>query len=383
MELHTLLFLNSALLCFSTVGLTIVYLASPGLRSLRWLALAYGCGTLSTLLLAISPPSVPPASRILLVNTVLLGSYVLLHRAILDFIGGIRQLPRFGIAILLVQLAVDGFFVASPHVALIRIFIFSVLLAAQLGLSSATLLRRMQPGMHVATSLLAFILLAFGAFNVARAAWCVAAWFHPATVSIPRLQVAGLLVMILSAIGILFGFVWMSSERLRLELDLMARTDSLTGVLNRRAFESEFAREVARSLRSGSPLSVLLMDVDHFKFINDLHGHMAGDAVLCELAAILQRDLRRADLVARLGGEEFAALLPDTDDAKATHIAERLRAEIETQQIPVGTSTLTVTASFGVTAWEGHPDAWEALLHRVDSAMYQAKQAGRNRVQTA
>ena len=156
-------------------------------------------------------------------------------------------------------------------------------------------------------------------------------------------------------------------ERTFTEVGRLARTDALTGVANRRAWDDELPRELARSARSGTPLCVALLDLDHFKAYNDRHGHQAGDRLLKAAAAAWQARLRKTDLLARYGGEEFAVLLPDCGMDNAMEIAERLR----TAQ-PEG------TCSLGVAAWDGHEGAAQ-LVSRADRALYAAKEGGRNR----
>jgi diguanylate cyclase (GGDEF)-like protein len=200
--------------------------------------------------------------------------------------------------------------------------------------------------------------------------------------ALERLVVANMVISIVCATGILLSFLWMTAERLQRDLEIQARLDGLTGLLNRRALEQEFVREAERSDRSEEPLSLLLLDLDHFKFVNDLYGHHAGDLMLCEVARIMQQTLRRVDLLARIGGEEFVALLPQTGKLEVERIAERLRHEIQVSQVDFGRSQLSVTASIGVASRQGNQDGWESLLQRADAAMYRAKNAGRNRVES-
>ncbi len=381
MEIRSLLLLNLVLLCFYALGLAIVYWVNPALKSIRWLIPAFAAGASATLVLEVCGPQ---ESCFVLVNVLVLGACALLHQGVRELTGARSGWPAIEAVLLSVQALGGLYFGLRGHVAL-RILLFSALLAIQLLLSAGLLLAVMRSGfpegLRVPAGMLMVILLGAAASSLVRSGLSLLALLHPARSPVPLPDGGNVLLAILFSATTLFGFCWMSTESLRLDLEQMARTDSLTGVLNRRAFEAEFMREISRTLRSGAPLSLLLMDVDHFKIVNDEHGHAAGDAVLRELASILQRDLRRADLVARLGGEEFAALLPDTDADRATHTAERLRAVIEKAQISAGGARMRVTASFGVTAWQGDTDAWDRLLERVDSAMYQAKQAGRNRVQ--
>ncbi|MFN4119342.1 diguanylate cyclase [Acidovorax sp.] len=163
-------------------------------------------------------------------------------------------------------------------------------------------------------------------------------------------------------------------------LDLQARTDVLTGLLNRRGFESQMAFALAMARRSGRPLSLITVDVDHFKKVNDTYGHDAGDEVLRRLALTLQDRLRASDVIARLGGEEFVVLLPDTDLAGAQAIAQALVHAMAQQQDPV---VGTITVSAGVASMRGAQDQGADLLRRGDAALYEAKGQGRNRVCTA
>lgn len=160
-------------------------------------------------------------------------------------------------------------------------------------------------------------------------------------------------------------------------LDLQARTDALTGLLNRRGFESQMAFALAMARRSGRPLSLIAVDVDHFKRVNDTYGHEAGDEVLRRLARTLESRLRGSDVVARLGGEEFVVLLSDTDLAGAQAIAQALVHAMAQQQDPV---VGTITLSAGVASMRGLQDNGTDMLRRGDAALYEAKGQGRNRV---
>ena len=172
------------------------------------------------------------------------------------------------------------------------------------------------------------------------------------------------------AISVLLGvLLWLLAQvgALYREVGRLARTDALTGVANRRAWDDELPGELARAARSGEPLCVALLDLDHFTAYNDQHGHQAGDRLLTAAAAAWQGRLRKTDLLARYGGEEFALLLPDCGLASGMEIAERLR----TAQ-PEG------TCSLGVAIWDGQEDA-AGLVARADRALYAAKEAGRDR----
>lgn len=165
-----------------------------------------------------------------------------------------------------------------------------------------------------------------------------------------------------------------------LELRVRASTDSLTGVMRRRPFDEQVVREIVRARRHKKPLSYAFIDVDHFKSINDAYGHGVGDLVLKKLAEVCTTELRGCDYFGRIGGEEFAVLLPETDLVTGSEVAERLRGAIEKSVIQVSGATINITASIGVTEYDGSTDDFETLLKRADSAMYDAKGSGRNRV---
>lgn len=176
-------------------------------------------------------------------------------------------------------------------------------------------------------------------------------------------------------------------NRVRTQLASMVLTDPLTGCLNRRGFDQALAREIARSERAGSDMALLALDLDHFKNINDEHGHLAGDDVLRAVGALLIQTARAGDIVARIGGEEFAVVLPDTSGASAYRVAERIRELMEQHRFPPPkpfAEPLHITTSIG--AVSGSPnlgdDYVELFMARADAALYQAKRTGRNRVRT-
>ncbi len=159
-----------------------------------------------------------------------------------------------------------------------------------------------------------------------------------------------------------------------------ARIDTLTGVASRRAFTERAELEIQRALRYRQPLSVVMVDLDRFKRINDTYGHAVGDAVLVSFAQVLLSDVREVDMVGRLGGEEFAVLLPGIEGEEAMRVAERMRAAVEELALMVGGQRLTFTASFGVADFDGVEVNLPGLLAKADAALYQAKHTGRNRV---
>ncbi|HJQ12231.1 MAG TPA: GGDEF domain-containing protein [Gemmatimonadaceae bacterium] len=167
-----------------------------------------------------------------------------------------------------------------------------------------------------------------------------------------------------------------------LRLEALARTDPLTQLLNRRALLQQLASEVERTRRYNAPLSILMIDVDEFKDVNDTHGHLAGDQVLIEVALLLARTARSVDLVARYGGDEFVIAVPETGEAGAIAFAERLRDKIQSHAFDIGKGEpLRLTVSIGVADFpEAKIESAEDLLDCADQALYRAKAGGRNLV---
>ena len=172
-------------------------------------------------------------------------------------------------------------------------------------------------------------------------------------------------------------------EAQRAAVERLANTDALTGSLSRRHFHELGERELARAIRSGEPIAVLVLDIDHFKRVNDNHGHAGGDAVLRAFVQRCQSLLRTTDVFGRLGGEEFALLLPGNDLAGARLAAERIRAAVATAPIRVEGHSLAVTVSIGVAGKPTSGATLEGMLVAADAALYAAKRGGRNRVETA
>jgi diguanylate cyclase (GGDEF)-like protein len=181
----------------------------------------------------------------------------------------------------------------------------------------------------------------------------------------------------LLAVGVISAALRIRSDRLIAQLRTAALHDELTGLLNRRGFQQRLDEELARARRHGVPLAVAIGDLDGFKQLNDRFGHRAGDEALRRLAAICDEHLRAGDFMARVGGEEFAIVLPHSKPADAFQAAERLREAIRNAlRDPAGAP---VTASFGVACHPPHGDRAEVLLDRADQAMYEAKALGRDR----
>ena len=233
---------------------------------------------------------------------------------------------------------------------------------------------------------LVYSLVAFGV-----ASGVVAARDEPDYPTVVAAAYVGMVVVVLLSSTFLTTRVQSTREHLRRQkaelaqaleqIRQLATHDDLTGLLNRRAMLDRMQLEQRRSLRSGSPLLIAQLDIDHFKAVNDTHGHAAGDLVLQSFADTVRRNVRDTDVLARWGGEEFVLLLCDTPAADAVTLMERLRQAVQAMQVPVpqGGQPITVTVSIGL-ARHAPADPLAGTLERADRALYAAKAGGRNRV---
>ena len=181
-----------------------------------------------------------------------------------------------------------------------------------------------------------------------------------------------------------FGFVFMAKERADDANVRLAAQDALTGVSNRRALMLALERELARATRQNTPLNLLMLDIDHFKQVNDHHGHLVGDQVLRHVVEVVRQRLRGEDVMGRYGGEEFLLLLPSTNLHGAQQLAQQLCHAVQAAPFVWGNQSIQVTASVGIAGFSTRSqDGWGALLQAADSALYRAKKNGRNRVEMA
>jgi diguanylate cyclase (GGDEF)-like protein len=191
------------------------------------------------------------------------------------------------------------------------------------------------------------------------------------------------MALILHTVALAVLFVAMSRERLEREQHLKAQTDLLTGALNRRAFMMYGERLMMRHRTAEKPLCLLMLDIDHFKSLNDRLGHSAGDRILTRFVEVVRDNIRPADLLFRIGGDEFCCLLPETSAVQARLVAERVRGRFDTAAMDVAGSMVNMTASMGIASTEACGHSLDVLMHEADMAVYAAKRQGRNRVAVA
>ncbi|MBK4717804.1 GGDEF domain-containing protein [Azospirillum sp. YIM DDC1] len=321
----------------------------------------------------------PPALVIPLSNALVAATYLLNWFGVRSFAG--RPIPwRSGLALLAALTAGNAWFVVMSNDVTARILVGSAGITG-LSLLAALELWRMGPADQPrrAQRVTALVFLIHALFVAGRAV--LTAWGGPVdSVLMPNLvQSAGFLEAILAVTGWGFGFLAMTSERLQADLDRIGTIDPLTGAYNRRAFMKHAERELARSQRSGAPLTLLLLDLDRFKRVNDTFGHLAGDALLRLFSETVTARLRRTDLFGRYGGEEFCVLLPDTDRTGAAALAEALRRDVSARPLAFQGQEIAASVSIGIAACRSGEDL-DTALAAADLALYRAKRNGRNQV---
>ncbi|MEM9533629.1 MAG: diguanylate cyclase, partial [Pseudomonadota bacterium] len=224
--------------------------------------------------------------------------------------------------------------------------------------------------------------LIFAAFGISQILAATAGLMQGATPDPQWLQLyrqINFLALPTGYIGMGLFTVLILASDLSEDMQAQARSDQLTGILNRRGFNEACRGLIARARRASEPLSLALCDIDHFKQVNDRYGHTAGDRALKNLVAVVNRELRSGDVFARMGGEEFAIVLPATDADGAFGVTERIRHRLATSEVTSGSSTFTITASFGITELMPADRNIYHLVRRGDRALYAAKQSGRDR----
>jgi len=389
MQTRAILIISSVLFSCGCIGLVIVRLTNPFFKGLGWLGGAFAAGSLGAILLSVRP-DVSVGLSVIIPDTFILLAYVFLQVCILEMTESASLVPKLGIFLLAGQAAAYPLFRSFHNAEQLCVVTLGLLLAVQTVQSAIVLKRHAIGGMRPPAWFGVILLTTFAAYNLFRSV-VVLVLGTPQNPLLPNpLEATTAYVFLGTGLGLGFGVFWMTSTQIRIALEGLANSDPLTGIYNRRSFISLCEKQLSRSARTEERFSLIMFDLDHFKQINDLYGHDAGDAVLCGVVDRLRNSVRNIDVVGRWGGEEFVALLPNADFHAAMVVAQRLRHNIESLSVANPKTTeskdekpITVTASIGVAAYFGQADTIADLLCKCDAAMYQAKAQGRNRIVSA
>jgi diguanylate cyclase (GGDEF)-like protein len=388
MTIYPLYVANFLLLVCYTAVLWCICKSNAKLQGMRLLAWAYTAALGSAITATIGTIQEYWLLRTVSA-TLLLVAFILLHYSFLNFVKRRPQRPWGWIALLSFGFAAFLYCSLDPNRILLRLQINALLVGFQAALSAYVLLRYADKSLKVSARAMALVLVLFAMRSLVRCVWIHHYGVMPESLSGRWAEIAGVSGYLMVNAFTPLGYLWMATTRLQSELESLSSTDSLTGTLNRRAFDEKGRAEVERSRRYQLPMSLLAMDIDHFKSLNDSRGHAGGDRVLITIADAMSGLLRSSDHLARFGGDEFLILLPATDNGGAYELAERLRERIEAIAVEFHGESLEVHASFGVaTIAAPLPDqedkeSWEHLQQQADAALYRAKELGRNRVEAA
>jgi diguanylate cyclase (GGDEF)-like protein len=386
MTVFSIYIANFLLVACYTAALWLISVATPKLRGMRLLARAYTAALIGSSIQVLVPQPHSRVISILYAESVLL-CFVLLYYTFLHIAGRKPKRAWVWTGVLGGGLAAFLYTAAGANQFMLRSEITALLTGALALMSAYVLLRDSTPDIKVPARALATVLLLFSLRSLLRCVWIARFHLMPETSTDVWLQIVGASGYLVMNSFMPLGYLWMATVRMQGELEALSFTDSLTGALNRRAFDEKGRLELERSRRHLLPMSVVAMDVDRFKRLNDVYGHSGGDHALVQIAAAISGLLRTTDALAHFGGDEFVLLLPATGMEGARDLAERLRERVEQMDIQQKGERMQVTASFGVAILSGplsddqETDTWEALLERADTALYRAKNNGRNRVE--
>jgi diguanylate cyclase (GGDEF)-like protein len=254
-----------------------------------------------------------------------------------------------------------------------RLIVYSFILFCQQLHLAILLLRNRNPALKVPASCMAIMVFGLVLSNLSR---LIGVSLHGAPHNyLDAGPFLAWLLIVNSSLqgGIMIAYVWMTAAMLRGKLEVQASTDPLTGALNRRGIEVAAEQKILTSRKEHQPLSAIVIDLDKFKHVNDTYGHHCGDATLIAVAACIQRGIRPRDLLARIGGDEFAVILPNTAATEALEITQRLRTAIAGADIIYGQIRTRITASFGVAELNVDDQSWEHLFLNCDKMLYDEK----------
>jgi diguanylate cyclase (GGDEF)-like protein len=356
----------------------LIHRSTPGLRGVRLITIGYAASAAGMELIA-QRNRVPEFFSITIANCLLVLINVLLYWGFADMLHMRRQRWLLPVSIFLTAGISLYFSYIRPDVSA-RIIGISAIAVLQYALIVLLLSGRPGPErIHMPRLGLSVLVTLYAAINIYRA-W--EAHLHdPRSLLTSTASTFTFLAPILIAVMTALGVIWLAMAQLQHELEAQSQTDSLTGLLNRRALEQIGAQAIRRARRQGTALSLIMLDLDHFKSINDEHGHDGGDEVLLHAARCLRHNLRKEDHVARLGGEEFVAVLPGVGQSSAAEIADGLRRCLARLTVQHQRQQIHISASFGVATLLPADTSWLEVLRRGDRALYIAKEQGRDRVE--
>lgn len=380
MDIHTLHVEHVVLLTVYTLLVLANSWVHRGMNGIRWFFLYNVFALMGAVSVALRG-KIPDFLSIVVGNMFVVAGYFLLFLAVMALFKRSSRQIYFQAFLLLVGAAAmvqTGYL--HPDTT-IRLIAFSIILLLQQLQIAIFLFRRDSEEQHTAGNSMGLILIGLALSNLIR---LVGVAYQGAPQDYLKSGEFLAWIVILNSClqcGAMVAYVWMTASLLRHDLEVQASTDPLTGLLNRRAFELASEKAFAACRDANLEISAIIIDLDDFKVINDTHGHHCGDEILIAVSRALEAGMRKKDVLARIGGDEFAVVLPRTTLQEAGEIAERLRCAIERTASEREGPRVKLTASFGVAVRQKSTASWDQLIIECDQALYAVKKLGGNLVQ--
>ncbi len=356
----------------------LIHRSTPGLRGVQQIIYGYAAFAAGMELLALRG-RIPDLLSVTVANSLLILINVFLYWGIAELLQ-LRRPQRWLFLASVIPTALISLYTSYVHTNVSgRIIAVSFIAVLQYCLIVRLLTGPGPRRIHMPRRGLAALFTLYAVINLYRA-WEAHLNDPRSRLSSAPTSTFAFLTPILIGVMTALGVIWLAMAQLQHELEAQSQTDSLTGLLNRRALEQIGAEAIEYARRQRDHLSLIILDLDRFKAINDEHGHDGGDAVLSHAARCLRDNLREIDHIARLGGEEFVAVLPGTDHTRAAEIAESLRHCLANLTVDHLSQQIRLSASFGVATLLPTDISWLEILRRGDRALYLAKEQGRDRV---
>ena len=376
MDIHTLHIEHAVLLALYTLLTIANSWLYRGMKEIHWFALYNLFALLGATSVALRG-QIPGFLSIVVGNLFVVAAYAILFLSIADFTRRRTSQIYLHCALFLVAvITMLEYGWLHPNTGT-RLIAYSAVLCIQQAHIATVLYRNHEHAIRIPTASMSLMLAALALTNLVR---IIGVWILGAPANyLDANSFLSWIVIVTSCLqgGIIVAYVWMTAAILRRDLEVQASTDPLTGLLNRRALERAAEQRIIDSQRDGTPISAMILDLDEFKHVNDSFGHHCGDATLIAIARCLQRNMRPLDLLARIGGDEFAILLCHTAHGEALRFSHQIRSSIAATVISHSGNQIRVTTSIGLAQLQPPALRWEDLFMSCDKLLYEEKRASK------
>jgi diguanylate cyclase (GGDEF)-like protein len=379
LDIRTLSFITMSIAALFAIGLFLFGVFQKKYKGFTILASASGCYGCGLFLLGFRDV-LPDSITIVVANSLLVAGLALYFEGSRRFLDVGNTIHPVGIIAVLLNLGIFYYYTFQIPSVNHRIIWINLIAACLSGFIVWEFIRHVPAFGRVPRAMMVVVFSLYGLFQMYRAIWTLGESPIQSFMSAGTVHSFAFLVIIMLITGSSFGYIWLVSKQLEFDLTELANEDQLTQILNRRGVETLARHEISKMSRTDAELSVIMIDIDHFKRLNDRFGHSVGDEVLKGFAKLIQQGLRPYDILGRVGGEEFLIILPHTTPEQALGLAERHRDSIEKHIFKIKKNKIQITASFGVANYSSKAKTLAKLMHLADQALYQSKQRGRNQV---